>query len=164
MARFPLNPASPNPRIRIDQDATPAVYGDLQYMYDYIQSDTGIIGKYDLDASTSSIVPVTTIKGIVDIVNMDGVLMVPPGPSFVAPFAIYLQNPILNIANRDNLYMQITPYYAPFLGDDNVIPYVLPVGFTDGLQILIYNANPAVAGTDNWKGALYIYYEIKEKN
>lgn len=41
MARFPIRPASPNPRIRIDEDATPAVYGDLQYLYDWIMENGG---------------------------------------------------------------------------------------------------------------------------
>lgn len=41
MARFPIRPQSPNPRIKIDEDNTPAVYGDLQYLYDYVMQNGG---------------------------------------------------------------------------------------------------------------------------
>lgn len=41
MARFPIRPASPNPRVRIDEDNTPAVYGDLQYLYNYLMQNGG---------------------------------------------------------------------------------------------------------------------------
>lgn len=162
MARFPIRPASPNPRIRIDEDATLAVYGDLQYLYDYIESDTGIIGQYEADFAVSTVVPVTTMKGIIDVHNMDQAIAL-PGPALANAEIITLQNPILTLANRENLYLQLTPYYAP-APSDNVIPYILATGFLDGLQIAIFNMNPAAADTDNWKGSFYIYYEIKEKN
>lgn len=44
MARFPIRPQSPNPRVKIDEDNTLAVYGDLQYMYDYILKTGGVVG------------------------------------------------------------------------------------------------------------------------
>jgi len=71
-----------------------------------------------------------------------------------------VNNPILNIANRDLVYLQITPYYSPAV-NDNFIPYVLTTGFLDGLNLTVWNANPAAAGANQGEGAFYIYYEIK---
>jgi hypothetical protein len=41
MARFPIRPGSPNPRVKVDEDNTSAVYGDLQYLYNYIVTTGG---------------------------------------------------------------------------------------------------------------------------
>lgn len=123
-----------------------------------IVNDMCNIAHYELDASTSLVASINTNKGIIDISNMDTLGITHSFGNFTV---VTLQNtPYLNLNNRDNLYLQLTPYYAPFTGGDEVIPYLMPSGYLDGLNIKVYNANPNT-GVDDWKGALYIYYEIK---
>ena len=40
--------------------------------------------------------------------------------------------------------------------DDKYITGASPIG----LGFNLYNANPAIAGLNNWDGALYVYYEL----
>jgi hypothetical protein len=47
---------------------------------------------------------------------------------------------------------------------DNAIPYLISTGVSSGLEFNLYNANPALAGVNNWKGALYIYFELYTLN
>jgi hypothetical protein len=67
--------------------------------------------------------------------------------------------PVLNIANKENIYVQLTPYYGAAAGDE-FVPYLLVSGATDGLNIKIYNASPLL-GVDQGTGSFYFYYEIK---
>ena len=123
-----------------------------------IVNDLSDIAHYELDASSSTILNINTNKGIIDITNWDAVV---PDPDWASTAVITLVNtPVLNIANRDNVYLQITPYYNPASGD-TFIPYVLATGMLDGLYLTIYNANPAAAGANQGEGAFYLYYEIK---
>ena len=109
-----------------------------------------------------NVITVNTLKGIIEIDGIDG-LLTPPTPAFAAAAQIYINNPdlILTEANKDNIYVQLTPYYKPAVLD-TVIPYVLANGvlIPNGLGVEVYNASPAVAGADQWEGAFYIYYEI----
>jgi hypothetical protein len=41
-----------------------------------------------------------------------------------------------------------------------LFPYLISTGASSGLGFNLYNANPAVADTDNWQGALYVYFEL----
>jgi hypothetical protein len=108
-----------------------------------------------------NVVTVNTLKGIIEIDDMDSILF--PNPAFGGPVQIYINNPSLNLteANKDNIYVQLTPYYKPAILDA-AIPYVLANGvlIPNGLGAQVYNASPAVAGADQWEGAFYIYYEI----
>jgi hypothetical protein len=65
----------------------------------------------------------------------------------------------LTIANRDNVYVQYSVYYKNTI-TDNAIPYLISTGISNGLEFNLYNANPAIAGANNWDGALYVYYEL----
>lgn len=116
---------------------------------------------YELDISQLPYtVTVNTPRGIIDIINTDS--GGGPDPAFVNPYIFAINNPELDltVANRDNIYIQYSVYYKQ-QGDDNAIPYLLATGFVpDGLQFNLYNANGAVAGADQWKGALYVYYEL----
>jgi hypothetical protein len=93
--------------------------------------------------------------------NINGVSE--PDPAFSTSQQIYINNPnlLLTEANRDNIYIQYSVYYKPS-GTDNVVPYVVSNGIVvpNGVGFQIYNANPAIAGANNWEGKLYLYYEI----
>lgn len=117
---------------------------------------------YSHSLTNGNVITVNTLKGIIEIDGIDG-LISPPDPAFASPAQIYINNPglILTEANKDNIYVQLTPYYKPAVLD-TAIPYVLSNGILipNGLGVQIYNANPAVAGADQWEGAFYLYYEI----
>lgn len=116
---------------------------------------------YELDISQSPYtVQVTTPRGIIDIINTD--FGGGPLPAFASSYIFAINNPELDltIANRDNIYVQYSVYYRQS-GDDSAIPYLISTGFVpDGLQFNLYNANGALAGADQWSGALYVYYEL----
>jgi hypothetical protein len=109
-----------------------------------------------------NVITVNTLKGIIEIDGIDG-LLTPPTPAFAAAAQIYINNPdlILTEANKNNIYVQLTPYYKPAVLD-TAIPYVIANGvlIPNGLGVQVYNASPAVAGADQWEGAFYIHYEI----
>jgi hypothetical protein len=125
-----------------------------------LAGDVANTGFYELDLGDTNIVTVTTQKGIIDILGM-GSVTTTPDPSYVNPEVIYINNPELDLtlANRENIYIQYSIYYSPVSGD-NAIPYVLATTAPSGLELSIFNANPAVAGGNNWLGAFYLYYEL----
>jgi hypothetical protein len=116
---------------------------------------------YNHDLTVSTVVEVNTLKGIIELDNIE--VLGGPVPSFGSVAQIYINNPSLNLtqANKDNIYVQLTPYYKPAV-DDKAIPYLLANGvlIPNGLGVEIYNASPATAGADQWEGVFYIYYEI----
>lgn len=116
---------------------------------------------YELDLTATNVANVNSIKGIVEITGINGVSE--PDPAFATSQQIYINNPnlLLTEANRDNIYIQYSVYYKPF-GTDNVVPHVVSNGIvvSNGVGFQIYNANPAIAGANNWEGKLYLYYEI----
>lgn len=149
-------PASPDAILKKATDAEAAL-ARMAHV-NTIVNDLSDIAHYELDVDVTFDLPVNTNKGIIDIINWDTVV---PVIDFGGSVTITLvNNPILNVANRDNLYLQITPYYAP-TGGDTFIPYVLVTGATNGLNITIWNANPATGGVNQGEGAFYLYYEIK---
>lgn len=149
-------PASPDAILKKATDAEAAL-ARMAHV-NTIVNDLSDIAKYELDASVTTVLNINTNKGIIDITNWDAVV---PTEDWASSTIISLvNNPVLNIANRDNVYLQITPYYSP-AGDDTFIPYVLATGMLDALYLTVWNANPAAAGLDQGKGAFYLYYEIK---
>lgn len=149
-------PASPDAILKRATDAEAAV-ARMAHV-NTIVNDLSDIAHYELDVDTTFELTVNTNKGIIDIINWDVAV---PTEDWGSSTTITLKNnPILNLANRDNIYLQITPYYAP-AADDTFIPYVLATGFSDGLNITVWNANPAAADTNQGEGAFYLYYEIK---
>ena len=126
-----------------------------------IQSgNVGNTKHYELDITTTSVVTVDTPRGIIDIINV-GSFAFPPDPAFATSIQGLIDNPDLDLTagNRDNIYIQYSVYYNQTI-DDNVIPYLISTGVTTGLRFDLYNANPAVAGANNWAGELYVYYEL----
>jgi hypothetical protein len=118
---------------------------------------------YELDLATTNVVEVGTIKGIIEISGIDGVGE--PDPAFATAVQFYINNSklLLTEANRDNIYIQYSVYYKPN-GVDNTIPYVISNGATPtGLGFQLFNANPAIAGVDNWEGKFYFYFELYNK-
>lgn len=116
---------------------------------------------YNHDLAVSTVVEVNTLKGIIELDNIETLGGANPG--FDGAIQIYINNPSLNLieANKDNIYVQLTPYYKPAV-NDKALPYLLANGvlIPNGLGVEVYNANPSAAGVDQWQGAFYIYYEI----
>lgn len=116
---------------------------------------------YNHDLTVSTVVEVNTLKGIIELDNIETLGGANPG--FDGAIQIYINNPSLNLteANKDNIYVQLTPYYKPAV-NDKALPYLLANGvlIPNGLGVEVYNANPSAAGVDQWQGAFYIYYEI----
>lgn len=120
---------------------------------------------YQLDIANSSIVTVTTQRGIIDIVKMGSDAGTTPDAAFATSTLFYIDNPELDLtpANRDNVYVQYSVYYSQ-AANDNAIPYLISTGFINGLEFNLYNANPAAADTSNWTGSLYVYFELYQIN
>ena len=117
---------------------------------------------YELDFAQSDVVIVNTTTGIIDIIGMGTSSGNTPAAAFSSTTAFYINNPDLNltVGNRENVYVQYSVYYSR-TSSDNTIPYVISTGMvTNGLEFNLYNANPAVAGANNWDGALYVYFEL----
>ena len=153
-----LFPASPDQILKKATDAEAAV-ARMAHV-NIIVNDLSDIAKYDLDIDATYVLPINTNKGIIDIINFD--LIAVPLPALGTEYQITLvNNPVLNIANKENLYIQLTPYYSAGILD-LFVPYVVATGITaNGLNITIYNANPAADLGANGTGDFYLYYEIK---
>jgi len=129
---------------------------------DFIEA--GLIANtthYELDITATNVVTVNTIRGIIDIINI-GSYAFPPDPAYASSIQGFINNPDLDLTagNRDNIYIQYSVYYSQTI-DDNVIPYLIATGVTPlGLGFNLYNANPTIAGVNNWDGDLYVYYEL----
>ena len=118
---------------------------------------------YTLDLADTNVVEVGTTKGIIEIFDINGVGE--PLPAFGSSIQFYVNNSklLLTDANKDNIYIQYSVYYKSS-GVDNAIPYVISNGMiANGLGFQLYNANPAIAGVDNWEGEFYLYYEMYNK-
>jgi hypothetical protein len=153
----PLAPASPDPIIAkhpIKEAALPR-FAHLNELVGELND----IAHYDLDLTSTTVVNVTTTKGIIDITGMDS-LSPDPDVAFGSPVFILIANPDVTF-NTDQTYLQLTPYYNPAVFD-NAIPYVLVSGMiANGVYTVIYNASPAAAGANQWEGLFYLYYEMK---
>ncbi len=116
---------------------------------------------YELDITQTNVVTVNTTTGIIDIIGMGSSAPLTPNAAYGSSVSFLINNPNLDItfANRDNIYVQYSVYYNQVFGD-NTIPHLIATGVTNGLGFTIYNANPALAGANNWDGALYVYFEL----
>ena len=120
---------------------------------------------YELDRTVTDTVTVNTVKGIIDITGLGTSAPLRPTPAFASTVSFKINNPDLDLtlANRDNIYLQYSVYYKAAT-TDNAIPYLISTGLVNGLEFNLYNANPAVASANNWKGDLYVYYELYTLN
>jgi hypothetical protein len=133
---------------------------------DAVQSGcTGNTKHYELDITATNTVVVDTPRGIIDITGMGTSNPLTPDPAFGSTTLFKIDNPDLDltVANRDNIYLQYSVYYKAAT-TDNAIPYLISTGAVNGLDFNLYNANPATAGTNDWQGALYVYYELYTLN
>jgi hypothetical protein len=112
---------------------------------------------YTVDLAVTSVVNVTTPKGVIEI-TMDETL-VAPKPAFGTSVVLTIANADMDFTDLDKVYMQFSTYYSQTI-DDTFIPYVLSTGATVGSTFTIYNANPSPAGLSQFKGKFYLYYEL----
>jgi hypothetical protein len=129
---------------------------------------SGNIGNtkhYELDITATSTVIVDTPRGIIDIIGMGSSAPLTPDPAYGTSVTFVIDNLDLDltVANRDNVYVQYSVYYKNTI-TDNAIPHLIAIGATTGLEFNLYNANPAIAGVNNWDGDLYVYYELYTLN
>ena len=135
-------------------------------LVDAVQSGcTGNTKHYELAINQNNVVTVDTPRGIIDILGMGSSAPLTPDPAFASSVSFLINNPdlYLTIANRDNIYLQYSVYYKNTI-TDNAIPYLISTGIATGLEFNLYNANPTLAGANNWDGALYVYYELYTLN
>lgn len=133
---------------------------------DAVQSgNVGNTKHYELDITTTNVVTVDTPRGIIDITGMGSSAPLTPDEAYGSSVSFRIDNLDLDltVANRDNIYVQYSVYYKR-TSDDKAIPYLISTGAVNGLEFNLYNANPAIAGANNWDGALYIYYELYTLN
>jgi hypothetical protein len=116
---------------------------------------------YELDITQTNVVTVNTTKGIIDIIGMGTSAPLTPDEAYGSSVSFLINNPDLDLtfANRDNIYVQYSVYYKNTI-TDNAIPHLISIGAANGLEFNLYNANPALAGINNWDGDLYVYYEL----
>ena len=127
--------------------------------------NVGNTKHYELDIAATSTVTVDTPRGIIDILNMGSSAPLTPDPAFASSVSFFINNPDLDLtfANRDNIYVQYSVYYKNTI-TDNAIPYLISTGASAGLGFNLYNANPTLAGVNNWDGDLYVYFELYTLN
>lgn len=133
---------------------------------DAVQSgNVGNTKHYELDIKVTSVVTVDTPRGIIDIIGMGSSVPLTPDPAFGSSVSFLINNPELDltVANIDNIYVQYSVYYRNTI-TDNTVPYLISSGASSGLGFNLYNANPTIAGVNNWDGALYVYYELYTLN
>jgi hypothetical protein len=120
---------------------------------------------YELNRALTDTVTVNTVKGIIDITGMGTSDPLKPARALGSSVSFKINNPDLDLTltNRDNIYVQYSLYYKN-VATDNTVPYLISTGVANGLEFNLYNANPAIAGANNWDGALYIYYELYTLN
>ena len=133
---------------------------------DAVQSgNVGNTKHYELDITTTTVVTVDTPRGIIDITGMGSSAPLTPDEAYGSSVSFFINNPDLDLtfANRDNIYVQYSVYYKNTI-TDNAIPHLISTGASAGLGFNLYNANPALAGVNNWDGDLYVYFELYTLN
>ena len=149
--------------VAIGADATFIKRGDKYQTYAMTIQDLSVAGDianteyYTVDLGVTSVVDVTTQKGVIEIVMNETITN--PKPAFASSVGLSITNANMDFTDPDKIYTQFSVYYRP-LGFETFIPYVLSTGVTNGINFEIYNANPAVAGVDQFTGRFYLYYEI----
>jgi hypothetical protein len=110
-----------------------------------VAGDAANTGYYTVDLSVTSIVDVTTQKGVIEIIMDNSIAE--PLPAFGAPVPLVIANADMDFSNADNVYIQNSVYYNPAISD-TFIPYVISTGVVPtGATFAIFNANPSLAGS-----------------
>jgi len=123
--------------------------------------NVGNTKHYELDITATPVVTVDTPRGIIDILGMGSSVPLTPDPAYANSVSFIINNPDLDltVGNKDNIYVQYSVYYSNTI-TDNAIPYLIATGVSAVLGFNLYNANPTLAGANNWNGELYVYYEL----
>jgi len=149
--------------VAIGADATFIKRGDKYQTYAMTIQDLSVAGDvantgyYTVDLAVTSVVNVTTPKGVIEI-TMNETLSTPK-PAFNSSVVLTIANADMDFTDLDKVYIQFSTYYSQTIGD-TFIPYVLSTGATVGSTFTIYNANPSPAGLNQFKGKMYLYYEL----
>ena len=149
--------------VAVGADATFIKRGDKYQTYAMTIQDLSVAGDivntgyYTVDLGITSVVDVTTQKGVIEI-TMDETIA-NPKPAFANSVGLTITNADMDFTDLDKIYMQFSVYYNQSVGD-TFIPYVLSTGAIVGSNFNIFNANPAVAGLSQFKGKMYLYYEL----
>ena len=123
-----------------------------------VAGDVANTDYYTVDLAVTSVVNVTTQKGVIEITMDAGNLN--PEPAFFNSVGLYIQNADMDFTDSDKIYIQFSTYYSQ-TANDTFIPYVLSTGGAPtGINLDIYNANPSPAGLSQFKGKFYLYYEL----
>jgi hypothetical protein len=101
-------------------------------------ADAANTGYYTLDLNNTSVVDVTTPKGIIEIIMETNVTN--PLPLCESAVGFTITNANMDFTVADNIYMQHSAYYNPAI-DDNFVPYVISTGFLAGANYAIFNSN-----------------------
>jgi hypothetical protein len=136
--------------VALGADATFAKRDDRYKTYAMPLKDFSVAGDvantayYTVDLNTTSVVNVTTQKGVIEITMDDSIA--DPLPAFASVVPLVINNADMDFSNADNVYIQTSPYYNPAFGD-TFIPYVISTGVSPvGASFDIFNANPTLAG------------------
>jgi hypothetical protein len=158
---------SPQDLVVLGADVSFQKRGDKYQSYampaqDFIEA--GLVANtahYELDITLTNVVTVSTTRGIIDITGMGTSAPLTPGAAYATSVSFLINNPDLDltITNRDNIYVQYSVYYKNTI-TDNAIPHLIATGVSNGLEFNLYNANPTIAGVNNWDGDLYVYFEL----
>lgn len=123
--------------------ATDAEQGFARFAHlNALSEDVHNIRLYEVDLSETSIVRITSKKGIIDIENAD---------QEQTSLFLYLKNPEIT-TDRHKFYNQLSVYTT----NGSVTPIVIGRGYADD-EFLIEIKNLSEAA--DW-GALYVYYEL----
>jgi hypothetical protein len=142
----------PKDLVALGADVTFAKRGDKYLTYGMTIADLANAGdvvntgyySINLNTALSSVVDVTTKKGVIEIIMETPEL--DPRPAFAQPIPLYINNAAMDFTDPDAIYMQHSVYYSPAFGD-SFIPYVISTGATPtGSEFAIFNANPTVVG------------------
>ena len=143
---------NPKDLVVLGADVTFVKRGDKYQTYAMTVSDlfnsTDVTntGYYSIDLNTalSSVVDVTTKKGVIEIIMETP--EIDPQPAFASAVPLYINNAAMDFTDPDAIYMQHSVYYSPLMGD-SFIPYVISTGFAPtGSEFAIFNANPTLVG------------------
>ena len=96
------------------------------------------VAYYTLDLSVSSVVDVTTPRGIIEI-SLD-TQNSSPLPLCESAVVFTITNSNVDFTDPDNIYMQHSVYYNPGF-NDQFVPHVVSTGFIAGANYAVFNTN-----------------------
>lgn len=119
----------------------------------------GVPGYYEMNVPTSTVVNITTSKGIINVTGANTVFTSALGP-FAAQITFQLALP--DITTPDKCYVQFTTAYYTEVVKDSSKPYIIGYYAIPGVYgANIYDLAPKdVSYTNQFDGQFRIYYEL----